>query len=358
MALEQKVRSIDGIEFEKRGIIVSPKKVFEAYYKGLDELISFNKGRNARREAENPWRAKRNQSKEKKLFQNWRRSIPQGYKAIATLQNGIKEELTIQERQNLETSFSTEEELRSYRTRRPNILFLQNEDGEAIVLRQAKAYNPDREIAQEAQAIYGNKIDRDQYKEFFTDKGKPTKPHHYLLLPEPNVVTALETIYASTNIDRVTPIQRGVLTDVENYDHYLIRPYLDSIRSRPTKVKDMATYLAGMHSLGITDERDRQKEHYCIQTKVKGQNGPSIVNIDPDFLIYAGEKPNKLINDTKKFFEMYKEMQQTVFGTDEDGFKALKRKIQSNYGDNTKEFLDVLPKNMKEIKQSYKPLLR
>lgn len=358
MILEQKIRSIDGIEFKKNNTTVTPKTVFEAYYKGLDELINFNKRRNTRIEAENPWREKRNKSKEKKLFQNWRKSIPEGYKAIATLQNGTKEELTIQERQNLETSFSTEQELRSHRTRRPNILFLQSEDGEALIFRQTKAYNPDGEIARKAQAIYGNKVDRDQYRTFFTDEKELISPRHYLLLPEPNLVTGLETLYESTNLKRVTPIQRGVLTDTPNYDHYLLRPYLDSIRSRPTKVEDMATYLAGMHSLGLTDERDRQKEHYCIQTKINGQNGPSIVNIDPDFLIYAGEKPNKLINDTKAFFKMYKDMQQTVFGTDEDGFKALKQKIQDSYGDRTEEFLEALPKNMQEIKQSYTPLLR
>lgn len=353
-SLEQKLINIESIEFQQGTKVVEPKEVFEAHYQGLDELIHFNEKRRKKREAEEPRRKDRNQRKERELFVKWQKTIPDNYTVNVTTKKGEEKELRVQERKNLETSFSQEEGLRGYRTRRPNILFLEDTSGDVLVLRQTKIYKPKGDVARKAQAKYGNKIDRNQYRKFWEDTTHTINTNRYLLLPEPNLVVATEQLYQENIIDRVTPVNKPVYTDKENRSHYVLRPYLDSIRSRPTTMEAVARYLAGLHSVGLSDERDRQKEHYCIQ---QGQTS-SIVNIDPDFFIYIGEKPQRISDDTKNFFSLYAEMDQTVFTTDSNEFKQLKRRIQKEYGDRRKEFIDILPKTISEVAESYHPLLR
>lgn len=350
------VDRIDGITLKQNNTEISPQQVFEEFYGGLEDLLEHNRKRSDVMRQRVAHDEKRRQEREREFFKQWRGSIPENVEASVIYDGGKEKNLYFKPRLNIETSFSGEAEKRARRQREPNVLFLEDEDGsEAYVFRRAMTYNPKSHAFEVFNERAGNKHDNFAYADFLpedADTYQHGKRGGELFIPEPFLLTGLERAFSTYNIPRTAPKHGHVLTDEDEHVSYILRPYLDSVRSRPADSEKFVGYLASMHSLGLIDSYDRQPDHYCLE---KGETTPPapIVNIDPDYICNVGSIQQKLKHDRKEFFDAITKFQQNILEEDYDWFLEEYREMRDGH-DYQDEFRnDLVPRDIKEIPASY-----
>lgn len=344
--LDEKLDKIWKIKFFIDGEESTPGEVFDAFYGGLDDLIDLN------------WKLSRanvdrikqviGKEKEKEYFNKWRETLPDEGHAVGTYQDGSKTEFELSPRTGLERTFHDDPELQARRIRQPNMIPMQDQEDQGYVLRKAEIRNPESRIMKRAVSVYGDKADREAYQSLLQGSLDPEKTSGFLMIPEPHTVVGLEKAYEALDIPRFTPRHKFVHHDDETGSLYMIRSFLDSVEDRNTDLENFAEYIAGMHSLGLTDERDRNKKHYCKQ---KGEG--SVVNIDPDFITHVGRYERKLDEDLNSFFDMVKSTPLNFMEMDREVFKQMRDDRLDVLGDNRNGFLYLLPSSNEEIKNHY-----
>lgn len=347
---------MDGITFKQNNAEVSPQEVFDEFYGGLEDLLKHNRNRSDVMRQRVAGDEGRRKEQEREFFKKWRDSIPKNIEASVTYDGGKKKNLYFQPRLDIETSFSGEAEKRARRQREPNVLFLEDEDGsEAYVFRRAMTYKPHDHAFEIFNEQAGNKHDNFSYSDFLPEDANPYehgKKGGELFIPEPFLLVGLERAFSTYNIPRTSPKHRHVVTDEDEHKSYVLRPYLDSVRSRPADSEKFVGYLASLHSLGLTDSYDRQPNHYCLE---KGETTPPapIVNIDPDYICHVGSMQQKLNHDRSEFFDSVTKFQQNILEEDYDWFREKYREMRDGH-DYQDEFRDdLVPRDIKDIPASY-----
>ena len=354
------IDKIDGITLTKDGGEIPPSKVFDAFYGGLADLLRHNRQRSSSNQRDNSRLEQSHQQRERELFKKWRDSFPQDIEAVMTYDQGGQKTFTVQPRLNIETTFSGEAEKRGRRQREPNILFLEDNSGsETYVFRRAMTYKPGDHAFDVFNKEAGNKHDHFAYASFLPPDAKTYnhgKRGGELFLPEPFLLAGLERAFSTHDISRTTPKHGHVATDENTHTSYLLRPYLDSVRSRPAAPKKFVEYLSSMHSLGLLDTYDRQAEHYCLE---KGETNPPapIVNIDPDYIVHAGSLDQKIQHDKKNFFNAITNFQQNILEEDYDWFLTEYRQRRHGHNHQNEFRKDLVPRRISDVSASYKKQL-
>jgi hypothetical protein len=143
-----------------------------------------------------------------------------------------------------------------------------------------------------------NKFDALVTKQFYEPESEqdeiilPKKNSSIILIPEPQLMAALERIHTEAKIRRLTPHPWVIDASAEEGKLWLLRNYLPVILpDTNVSPRMLGDYLGTLHSLGLMEFIDRQLVHY-------GCEGCNLVNYDPDVMTHTLSK--KTIDDRER----------------------------------------------------------
>ncbi|MFT4311363.1 MAG: hypothetical protein ACMXX7_01940 [Candidatus Woesearchaeota archaeon] len=330
--------------FKQKGNILTPKEVFDKLYSGLDPLISFNLQKLELSKKGIDITTQAYIEGEQERFLDWANNAPDNIQAEINLDDKIYT-FNVNARTDLEYSNHNDPTKRSLRTRLPNIVYLEEtKTGKSSILRRATFWPKKILKGRIASFKKPNRVNHEWLKAVETKDswGEYLNPNKIHLIPEPILRVGLKNL--ESNYGTIIAKGKEIEFDQENKDLYIVRPFFDSISEKTVNLERLTDYIASIHSLGLTDKEDRQFKHYCSL-----RNGKSIVNIDPDFYVFTGKFDGILQEDRRNFFQDMSVLSPVINSKAKELYKIATEKINKK---GKKEFLDALPRNMREIKEA------
>lgn len=295
---------------------ISPSKIFEPYF-GLTDLIEKNRNSDSRKAIGLNSIIINTEDESKTVIDNWLKSAPETYKARIMLDNGTEIEFDVRYRTNTSPTAVKE----------PNIISLKKDNETILVLRKAKKH--ELEVIEDVLGILGMPAEN-YLKNSFNTKN--------IVIPEPNLIKALEKMYRN-GFPRITP-PINIIDDSNPNELIYLRSFMsESLRDSSFDCNLVGEYLGNLHSFGLTDKGDRQGAHYTI-TKNSNHH---VVNIDPDFVIYTSM--NALAStELPEFIQMIKEdIFPLISKKDITTVKKIRNEIvNENYEKRSNAFLEAL----------------
>lgn len=253
---------------------VTPKGIFEIFYSNLDELVEYNRSLDSRRRK--TMNIPTSELRED-LFRNSTEKMRNsrfGLAALLHFDGGEKRSFQIKPRTNFDNTLK----------KRPNIVYLESEDGNNyLILREARNYEGDDFVKKQCRRELGKHYKPSISTKDLSEKIDEIDKKDIISIPEPNLILALEQLYAENIVRRITP--RLKITNATEDNIWYIRNFLPSIRDSPSSVECLMRYVGNLHGLGLMDKVDSQQPHYCINRKGR------VVNIDPDFFAHTSNLP-------------------------------------------------------------------
>ncbi len=255
--------------FYRRGSVISPEDILEVFYSPLDELVSYNQSvvLEKRGSREPCFINKRRED----LLMNFTKGVKDsglGLTALLKFDNGMKRNFRIKPRTNFDEGLK----------KRPNIVYLEDENGNTLILREARDYEQDECVTKNCREVFRDHYRKDIPSNDLAMRLKEVNKDDVVLVSEPSLILSLEQLYAEDVIRRITPHLK--IAGASDNQIWYVRNFLPSIRDSHLDMSDLMSYVGTLHGLGLMDTMDSQVAHYCLNKK-------KIVNIDPDFLTYT-----------------------------------------------------------------------
>ncbi len=268
------------ISITLNGSTITAEQVFQLLYSRLDEAIEqnrvrlFSKAKTERLGREGSL-VSIDKAKKKAIYEQWFRGEAEGLEATVTFDDATKEEYFVSRRED----FDLDTMVKS-----PSVAFLINkDDGSTMILREARRYPLEELIFPACTRVIPRRLDEESTKQFYSKEDCPASlPRNNSLavyIPEPQLLCALEAMYATEVLRRFTP-QIYLIDNKEGHMWYLRRFVEKSVDFGGAKAKDLGKYFGRIHALGLMEILDRQIEHYCY---IQGNVG----NYDPDFMLFT-----------------------------------------------------------------------
>jgi hypothetical protein len=317
--------------FTRRGSEVSPKEIFEDFYSSLDDLIEFNVSEDLK---------SRRQSNFEEIVDKERKSLyadclsnfsdlASGYSAFFVLDNNERVNFRVKPRTNFERGLK----------KRPNIIQLDSKDYSKLILREAREVDESVLVAKIARSRFGEKFKGNLVSGDMDDEKLNIGNKDVVLVPENQLLLALEQIYAEGIMGRVTP--KINIMDADEKNIWYIRNFLPSAADTFFDLPKFMMYSGRLNGLGLMDVIDNQSVHYC------NSSDGNVIHIDPDFFAYT---PNANIVDQADFgvFSSYVEKASGFIDRlDKDNKKIRSGKIREvRERLNGATLLDYLPRNI------------
>ncbi|MFO8015993.1 MAG: hypothetical protein R6U32_02730 [Candidatus Woesearchaeota archaeon] len=267
------------VSFRYQGERIGPEAVFEVLYNGLESLIEYNK---QNRLAGGNRRKRRNQKGDN--LSNKKNDSVSGYPEIyadVKFDDASRKTYHVEPRTNYEKKSIV---------KKPSIAYLVGEDGHVAIMREARKYSLDDFLGKLINNNFGNKFDRDATRQFYEhqndgqEKGEGNRTsikcseRKTMYIPEPNLLSALESLYNDNRIKRLTPDFRVIDAGDEKM-HYL-RDFLPALVDVSMDYEKLGRYFGRLHALGLMENLDRQMIHYCLI-------GDEVGNFDPDVMMHS-----------------------------------------------------------------------
>lgn len=294
-----KLTDIKEINFFNGGKEISAEELFNLVYQGLDDMIDLITGNKAGMYSNNMITPQDNRIKTSR--NEWAKEVD---KLALTASLSLKRNKILTADISQRTDFN-------YISKKPNILHLTFPSGERIILRESKIHMPStvRTIFdKKRESQIGRQISNNYSKIFINPPSfmRDKKPeilfnkHKAYFIPEPILLDVLEQFYEK-GIPRLTP-ERKIIEKGKNVT-YSLRPFYDKLSDTGLSKENLhalGNYFGTLHMLGLVDNCDAQGNHYMLDKKPG--NGSSVINIDPDFMIYLPHN-NSTIHELRTEFE-------------------------------------------------------
>jgi hypothetical protein len=270
------------VEFSHRQSHITAGDIFTMLYSGLEPLVTRNI--QERRDARNLSSLsngviEQNPNEKARIIDQyldeWRSSLPgEDISAKVTFDDNSRTDFKVTARKNFSTSTA----------KLPSIVYLHDNDGHVVILREARSYDPSTIISALARDRFGNKFDINASSQFMSQTDgelASASRRGVMYIPEPQLLLALECLYEEGTIERLTP--HFALVGTDDTKMWYLRNLLPSNRDIGFDLEESGNYLGTLHAVGLMEILDRQLAHYC-RTK------SGIVNFDPDFMTHTTNK--------------------------------------------------------------------
>jgi predicted DNA-binding protein (UPF0251 family) len=319
MSLEQR---IDAVEIKRRNHALTPEEVFDATYNIGSSTL--------RRMADDPRIDHKHLGKQMRIRQN-----------IARREVG---DITFRVHgDTVETYRVLPAKEAGTKSHAPNIVFLANDEGRQYVMRRMTQYNEESapvRLAHSANHVDHLDLSADNYSAILHGDEVNDEPS---LLPEPNLVAALDVANKGLSTPRIHPDYALLDADSESRTMYVLREFLAPGQPPSPSI------LSAMHNLGISDYKDRQHAHYFRDAE------DNAVNVDTDFFVYFGENEAFRKKDLQSFYEDVS----SKYGVSRGAFTDTYNRHRETLQDHVETFKNVIPRGFEPCLAMYsKRLLR
>ena len=320
------INRVLSVDFAERdtGKSISADEVFDTGYSSLDSLIAHNLTKSGCE----PRKEELHRQKSAQLFSDWAENVPEELVANLTTDAGV-ETYKVVYRTNMHPSA----------IKIPNIVYLKKDFGTRYIVRDARKH--DASVVRTILRKHHNELSLADYTSgVFNPKSKMT------LIPEPNLIVALQTLQDS-GYPVLIPPQK--VMGAKTGRMFLLRDFLgESVRDSTFDPQLTGEYLGNLHSYGLMEILDRQIMHYFI---VPGNDGPQVVNIDPDVSLWSMKGGYHDSEDLRSFIAQIKEAHPMIPSRHLSDMKQVRAKvIRERRGDLLPAFIDALSQTYSEVK--------
>ncbi len=259
------------IVFRDKNDVIHPEEVFARLYGGLEHAVKLNLRNKESRTIKAPSiRDEIYTDEASKIISGWLVKNGQNITAEITYDDGKSQTYTVKRRENFDAKRLM---------KIPNIVRLHDDNGGALVLREARKHPFDETVMMHA-AKHISDFDKAASKQFYEENENPIRPANgkrAMLIPEPNLLSALQRIY-NDGFPQITPKVKAL--DADGTRLWYVRDFLPAAIDTSLGAKALGAYFGSLHALGLFEPVDRQFIHYALQRGI-------IVNYDPDFICHT-----------------------------------------------------------------------